>query len=397
LCCAKPVILNVGLKSQKIMAIVEFSKIYRDKKVFITGHTGFKGSWLTLWLTHLGARVYGYALEPPTDPSLFQLLNLENSIDHQIADIRDSEQLKKSIAGIKPDIIFHLAAQSLVRDSYESPVETVAVNTLGTINVMEAVRQLRLPVAMVMVSSDKCYENKEWLHAYRETDPLGGHDPYSASKAGAEIFINSWRNSFFHPEYIDVHGVRMASARAGNVVGGGDWTKNNLVPDCIRALQEHKTIDVRNPNATRPWQHVLEALGGYMLLGARLLDPLPGNAKPYCEAFNFGPPVNSNKNVKELVEKIITCWGSGSWQDVSSPHALHEASLLSISIDKAYHTLQWYPKLDFNETINETVDWYKKVRQDPSNIRKFTLEQIRVYQGEDRKLVETPVTKVMPY
>jgi CDP-glucose 4,6-dehydratase len=383
--------------ARKKMAIFNFDKIYSGKKVLITGHTGFKGSWLSLWLTHLGATVYGYALDPPTDPSLFQLLRLGDIMDHQIADIRDAGKLKKSISRIKPDIIFHLAAQSLVRDSYESAVETVAVNTLGTIHVMEAVRELRLPAAMVMVTSDKCYQNKEWLHGYRETDPLGGHDPYSSSKAAAEIFIDSWRNSFFHPGSIDTHGVRIASARAGNVVGGGDWTKDNLVPDCIRALQRNTVIEVRNPSATRPWQHVLECLGGYMMLGAKLMDPVPRNAKPYCEAFNFGPPVASNKNVKELVERIIACWGGGSWQDVSSQHALHEAFLLSISIDKAHHTLGWYPKLDFNETIHQTVEWYKKLFQDPSEILKFTLEQIRLYECEDNRIVKTLVPTVMPY
>lgn len=379
------------------MVIFDFDRIYRDKKVLITGHTGFKGSWLSLWLTHLGATVYGYALEPPTNPSLFELLKLGDIMDHQIADIRDRENLKKSIARIKPDIIFHLAAQSLVRDSYESPVETVAVNTLGTIHVMEAVRELRLPTAMVMVTSDKCYQNREWLHGYRETDALGGHDPYSASKAGAEIFIDSWRNSFFNPEHIDVHGVRIASARAGNVVGGGDWTKYNLVPDCIGSLQRNMVIEVRSPRSTRPWQHVLDALGGYLLLGARLMDPVPASARPYCEAFNFGPSVASNKKVRDLVEKLIAFWGSGSWRDVSSPDALHEASLLSISIDKAYHTLGWYPRLDFDETIRWTVEWYKELFEDPSQMLKLTLNQIGLYEAHDHKTVGTPVSTVLPY
>jgi CDP-glucose 4,6-dehydratase len=379
------------------MSTMEFSQIYRNKKVLITGHTGFKGSWLTLWLTHLGARVYGYALHPPTDPSLFQLLKLEDSIDHEIADIRDSERLKESIARIKPDIIFHLAAQSLVRDSYDTPVETVKVNTLGTIYLMEAVRHSKLPMALVMVTSDKCYENKEWLHAYREADALGGHDPYSASKAGAEIFITSWRNSFFHPKLISEHGVRIASARAGNVVGGGDWTKDNLVPDCIRALEQGKTIELRSPEATRPWQHVLEALRGYILLGAKLLDTSPANVEPYCGAFNFGPPVNANKTVKELVEKVIAHWGSGAWKNVSPSHTLHEASLLSISIDKAYHTLQWYPRLDFNETIGQTVDWYKKYINDPSEIQRFTLQQIRLYNEERSKTIKPPLSQAVPY
>ena len=379
------------------MAIFNLDIAYRGKKVLITGHTGFKGSWLSLWLTHLGATVYGYALEPPTKPSLFQSLQLQDIMEHQLADIRDSEKLEKSLSRIKPDIIFHLAAQSLVRDSYESPVETVTVNTLGTINVMEAVRQLKLPVAMVMVTSDKCYHNQEWLYGYRETDPMGGYDPYSSSKAAAEIFIDSWRNSYFHPENIAVHGVRLASARAGNVVGGGDWTKDNLLPDCIRALQQQKTIELRNPLATRPWQHVLEALGGYLLLGARLMDPVPENTRPYCEGFNFGPPVSSNKKVKELVEKIITSWGSGSWQDVSSSAMPHEASLLSICIDKAYHTLGWSPRLDFDQTVSQTVEWYKAAFQEPSQILKYTLAQIRHYDAERTQLATIPVQNAMPY
>ena len=363
---------------------IDCRKSYQGKKVFITGHTGFKGSWLALWLARLGAKVFGYALEPPTSPSLFKLLALDDVIyEHQIADIRDSEQLKRSISRIKPDVIFHLAAQSLVRDSYESPVETVEVNTMGTIHLMEAVRQLRLPTAMLVVTSDKCYENREWLFGYRETDPLGGHDPYSASKAGVELFVNSWRNSFFPPELMKEHGVRIASARAGNVVGGGDWTKNNLVPDCIRALQKEQAIRLRNPLATRPWQHVLEALSGYMLLGSKLLST-DASVTPYCGAFNFGPPVNSNKSVRELVEKIISYWGSGGWVDDSSAHAPHEAGLLSISIDKAYHMLNWYPKLNFDKTMQLTVDWYKGVMQDPGQALKLTLEQITSFdEGKD--------------
>jgi CDP-glucose 4,6-dehydratase len=383
------------LNCQKKMAIFDLDKIYNGKKVFITGHTGFKGSWLSLWLTHLGATVYGYALEPPTDPSLFQLLKLGDIVEHEISDIRDGAKLKKALSRIRPDIIFHLAAQSLVMDSYGSPVETVEINTLGTIHVMEAVRELKLPVAVVMVTSDKCYQNQEWLHGYRETDPMGGHDPYSASKAGAELFIDSWRNSFFHPDSIPIHGVRMASARAGNVVGGGDWTKNNLVPDCIRALQQGKVIELRNPGATRPWQHVLEALGGYMLLGARLMDPVAANARRYCEGFNFGPHVVANKKVSDLVEMVISCWGNGAWRDVSSANMPHEASLLSISIDKAYHTLGWSPKLDFDETIRETVDWYKCLCHGPSRIMKTTLEQIRRYEGKDSDVKTIPVRKAM--
>ena len=381
------------------MGTAEPLGVYKGKKVLITGHTGFKGSWLTLWLSELGAVIHGYALPPPTDPSLFRLLKLHEVIDHHIEDIRDPSQLKKTIATVKPDIIFHLAAQSLVRDSYDSPLYTVEVNTLGTVHLLEAVRQLDFPVVLVMVTSDKCYENREWVHGYRETDPLGGHDPYSASKAAAEILISSWRDSFFPPARIAAHGVRVASVRAGNVVGGGDWTKDNLVPDCIRALQQGKVIEIRNPEATRPWQHVLEALGGYLLLGARLLDAPPSEAEAYCSAFNFGPKADSSKRVRELVEEIIHCWGEGSWRDVSSGRSPHEASLLGIAIDKAYHVLRWFPKLDFESTIRQTVDWYKFLGRDPAHIREYTLKQIRVYQAADknRQPAKHPTERLVQY
>src|SRR5688572_16502741 len=277
----------------------EFNNIFRNKKIFVTGHTGFKGSWLSLWLRNLGADVYGYSLPPPTNPSLFELLNLEDDLYHKVADIRDQEELRKSISHVKPDIIFHLAAQSVVGESYVTPLETVETNVMGTVNVMEAVRKSGIATAIVLVTSDKCYENKEWLHGYRENDPLGGYDPYSASKGAAEVLISSWRNSFFRPENIKQHGVRLASVRAGNVIGGGDWTNESLVPDCIRYLKSNKSIPVRNPYATRPWQHVLEPLSGYLLLGAKLMGPVE-QAAQFCEAFNFGPLVNSNRTVKDL-------------------------------------------------------------------------------------------------
>ena len=359
--------------------------IYKNKRVLITGHTGFKGSWLTLWLTELGAQVFGYALPPPTNPSLFESLDLAKTIDHEVGDVRDFGQLKKRIQRINPDIIFHLAAQSLVGKSYEEPLETVQVNAFGTANLLEAVRQIGLPAALVLITSDKCYENKEWLFGYREEDALGGRDPYSASKAATELLIRSWRDSFFHPSAIDRHGVRIASARAGNVIGGGDWSKNRIVPDCIRDLQKKTYITVRNPHSTRPWQHVLEPLSGYLLLGQKLLTTPTDDSAPFCEAFNFGPPVVNNKTVKELVETVIEKWGEGSWKFVASLNANHESSLLSLSIDKAYHKLGWAPKWDFNETITRTVEWYQKARQEPSLIRDFTIEQINTYQAKESR------------
>jgi len=358
------------------------STAYRGKKVLITGHTGFKGGWLSLWLTSLGAEVYGYALEPPTTPSLFELLELAGKMHHEVADIRDLERLKRTIRSVAPDIVFHLAAQSLVRESYAAPLETVQANTLGTVHLLEAVRQTGVSTALVLVTTDKVYENKEWLHGYREPDALGGHDPYSSSKAAAEILLASWRSSFFHPSQVSSHGVRVASARAGNVVGGGDWSTDRIVPDCIRDLEAQRAIGVRNPYATRPWQHVLEPLAGYLELGARLLEGTDAAVASFCEAFNFGPHTTSNRSVGDLVDKVVRCWGSGSWEHISPEVVHHEASLLHLTIDKAYHRLHWSPKWDFDRTIEHTVAWYQHARQHPTQICDFTLQQIRLYEAE---------------
>jgi CDP-glucose 4,6-dehydratase len=366
----------------------EFYDTYKNRKVLVTGNTGFKGSWLTLWLKELGAQVFGYALEPPTNPSLFEVLNLEKEIEHEYGDVRDLEHLKKFIQQTKPEIIFHLAAQSIVGKSYDEPLATVQVNTLGTINLLEAVRQSKLKVSLVLITSDKCYENKEWHFGYRETDGLGGHDPYSASKAATEILISSWRRSFFNPNEITKHGVRLASARAGNVIGGGDWAKDRIVPDCIRDLQNHTFITVRNQYATRPWQHVLEPLSGYLLLGKKLLESPIENAPTFCEPFNFGPHVANNRNVKELVEEIINKWGSGSWKWISRDNAQHESTLLNLSIDKAYHKLGWLPKWNFSDTIARTIEWYQamesyqKYSHQPKAMQDFTLQQIRLYEAD---------------
>ncbi|HMI68042.1 MAG TPA: CDP-glucose 4,6-dehydratase [Cyclobacteriaceae bacterium] len=356
--------------------------IYKGKKVLITGHTGFKGSWLALWLRELGAKVYGYALEPPTRPSLFEMVGLEKGIEHELADIRDFERVKRSVQRIKPDIVFHLAAQSLVGKSYNDPLETIQINALGTVNLMEAVRQTGLSLAMVLITSDKCYENREWHFGYRENDRLGGRDPYSASKAAAGVLIGSWRNSFFNPATINDHGVRVASARAGNVVGGGDWSKDRIVPDCIRDLQNQTFITVRNPYATRPWQHVLEPLSGYLELGRKLLDSSSEHVAEFCDAFNFGPHVTNNKSVKELVEEIIENWGSGSWKWISPQKVNYESSLLNLNIDKSYHKLHWLPKWNFEETIARTVEWYQMAGRDSSRMQEFTLKQIKSYQGD---------------
>jgi CDP-glucose 4,6-dehydratase len=347
--------------------------------VLVTGHTGFKGAWLSQWLLDLGATVSGIALPPNTAPSLFQQLGLESRLDHHIQDIRNPGSVAALIRDLRPDFVFHLAAQPLVRLSYEQPVETWEANVLGTIHVLEALRLLDHPCAAVFVTTDKCYENREWLHAYRESDPLGGHDPYSSSKAATEIAISAWRRSFFPA----AGQVKIASARAGNVIGGGDWALDRIVPDAMRALERGETIPVRNKTATRPWQHVLEPLGGYLWLAALLAHPaLFGPAAPdpaeFRAAFNFGPRLESNRTVARLIEEILK-HRTGQWEDRSNPNAPHEASLLNLSIEKAFHLLHWRPVWDFEETIARTVDWYTRVEQSADTPLALTTAQIADY------------------
>jgi CDP-glucose 4,6-dehydratase len=368
----------------ELIIFMKFQAAYAGKKVLLTGHTGFKGAWLTQWLLMMGARVYAYALEPPTTPALFDQLGLGGDIEEERADIRDFVRFKAFMERVKPDIVFHLAAQSLVRDSYRRPLETAEVNTLGTAYVLDAVRQAALPMAVILVTSDKCYSNQEWLFGYRENDPMGGHDVYSASKGAAELLIDSWRMSFFHPSRLAEHGVMVASVRAGNVIGGGDWARDRIVPDCVRALLQGEAIAVRNPTATRPWQHVLEPLGGYLQLGAVLLDaarPLGERAR-YCTGFNFGPLLPSNQPVRVLTEYAIEAWGSGSWEDLSDPNAPHEAQLLQLTIEKAYHMLGWMPCWDFGATVRRTIEWYRAVMVYGASPRDTTMEQIRRYECE---------------
>ncbi len=336
---------------------------YRGKKAFVTGHTGFKGSWLCEWLLLLGAEVAGLSLAPEPG-ALFGRLGLEKRMTHRLGDLRDPSLASAAIRAFQPDYLFHLAAQPLVRASYDRPVETFETNVNGTLHVLEALRSLEHACAAVFVTTDKCYENREWLHGYRETDALGGNDPYSASKAMAELAVASYRRSFFSGS-----AVRIASARAGNVLGGGDWAADRLVPDAIRALKAGRAVPVRNPSSTRPWQHVLEPLGGYLLLGARL--PEGGDV---CSAFNFGPWTDSNRTVRELVEEMLKHW-PGQWMDTSDPAAPHEARLLHLSIDKAYHLLGWRPVWGFEKTVEKTVNGYRS--QTPR-------EQIEEYARDDR-------------
>ena len=372
----------------------QLTKAFSGKKVFVTGHTGFKGSWLSEWLLHLGATVHGYALAPDTTPSLFNQLGLANRMEHEVADIRDAEAVSKSIHSFQPDFIFHLAAQPLVRRSYAVPVETYETNVMGTINVLEALRSYAAgsslqvgrsenstkkpttnngpsPVTAIIVTTDKCYENNESGRAYEESDPLGGHDPYSSSKAMAEIATAAYRNSYFQNGP-----VRIASARAGNVIGGGDWAEDRIIPDAMRALDRGEKILVRNPKAVRPWQHVLEPLSGYLTLAASLA----GSAS-FATAFNFGPEPDSNRTVSDLVLEILK-HQKGEWTDASDPAALHEATLLNLSIGKASQLLDWKPKWAFEETIGKTVDWYDHVNRKAVTPLEITRSQIIEYQGK---------------
>jgi CDP-glucose 4,6-dehydratase len=360
-----------------------FGGVYRKKRVLVTGHTGFKGSWLCEWLLMLGADVTGFSLPPPTEPALFDQLGLASRIRHVAGDVRDLEAVRRTVDKTKPDFVFHLAAQPLVRLSYEKPVETYATNVMGTVNVLEALRLAAAsqpksdqPCVAVMVTTDKCYENKEWVHSYREEDPLGGYDPYSSSKGAAELVIAAYRRSYFSGA--DCH-TRVASARAGNVIGGGDWAMDRIVPDCIRALQRDEVIPVRNKIATRPWQHVLEPLSGYLWLGAMLSSSQPSscNFQP-TSAFNFGPDLASNRTVAELVQEVLRHW-PGRWEDKSDPADVHEARLLNLATDKAFHFLQWRPSWSFEETVAATVAWYYRHACSCDGAAEFTRMQIDSY------------------
>jgi len=353
--------------------------IYSGKRVLVTGHTGFKGAWLCEWLLGLGADVYGLAL-PAQKPSLFFALELERRMKHTIQDIRNAHGLEHAIRDLRPDFIFHLAALALVRVSYREPLATFATNALGTAHLLEAVRVADHPCTVVVVATDKCYENAGAAQSFKESDPLGGHDPYSASKAAAEIIVAAYRDSFFS------HGtdVALASARAGNVIGGGDWAEDRIVPDSIRALSAGKSIPVRNPNFTRPWQHVLEPLSGYLLLGARLEEARRKKSTTeiarFAQAFNFGPEPDANRSVRELVEEVLHYW-PGSWAQVHQESHLKEAPLLSLAIEKAKETLGWRPRWNFAETVHQTVSWYREYSSHKSTMIDFTQKQISAYAG----------------
>jgi len=350
------------------MGINEYLEVYKGKKVLITGHTGFKGSWLSIWLKSLGADVIGIALDPYTEKDNFVLSDIANKINDYRGDIRNLEAFSKIVEQEKPEILFHLAAQPLVLESYQNPVYTFETNILGTVNVLEAFRNSKTLATGVFITSDKCYENKEWVWGYRESDEMGGYDPYSSSKGAAELVINSYRNSFFKDNCKNI-----ASARAGNVIGGGDWSPHRIVVDIISAIERGETIELRNPYSTRPWQHVLEPLGGYLLLGAKMMHE-KGN---YCEAWNFGPESSNVLSVENLTVELIKEFGKGEWIDKSQNQQLHEAGLLALDINKARIKLNWKPVLDFQETIKYTVDWYK--RYNDNNIYDLCMQQIKNY------------------
>ena len=348
-----------------------FNNIYQGKRVFLTGHTGFKGSWLALWLTELGADVCGYSLEPNTVPSMFNELNIGEKIEKSIiGNILNTEKLENTIAEFRPDIIFHLAAQPLVRLSYSEPVLTYQTNVMGTLNVLEAARNCPSVKAFVNITTDKCYENKEVNRGYREDEPMGGYDMYSSSKGCVEIMSSSFRRSFLQEE----NSMAMATARAGNVIGGGDWAKDRLIPDCIRSINHGTDIEIRNPVAVRPWQHVLEPLSGYLLLGQKLLE----EGHKYAEGFNFGPNEESVLTVAEVSKKVCECYGKGN-VIVGKKSPLHEASLLMLNIEKAKNVLGWEPTYTADIAISETVDWYKHFYQKDCDMYEFTINQIKKY------------------
>lgn len=336
-----------------------FNSIYKNKKVLVTGHTGFKGSWISAWLLQMGAKVSGYSLAPQGDPNHFELLKLD--MDSRIGDILDRELLDKTIQEVKPNIIIHMAAQSLVRLSYSQPILTFETNVIGTQNVFEAARKTPSVQAIVNITSDKCYENKEWVWGYRENDPMGGYDPYSASKGCAELLTNCYQNSFFNlKEYKKSHSILLASTRAGNVIGGGDWADDRLVPDIMRAISENKPVEIRSPHATRPWQHVLEPLSGYLKLGQKLLE----ENTEYAGGWNFGPDDTSVVSVEGVCILIKKYWDKMSYELHPPKENLHEANVLKLDSSKARTQLQWSSTYSYEEAIEATVSWYKQYYSD---------------------------------
>jgi CDP-glucose 4,6-dehydratase len=349
-------------------------EFWKGKKVFLTGHTGFKGSWMCLWLHSLGAQVFGYALQPPTDPSLFELCALDKIVQSTIADIRERNALIEAMRSARPEIVIHMAAQPLVRDSYKIPVETYEINVMGTVNLFEAVRSCKTVRAVINVTTDKCYENKEWVWGYRENEPLGGYDPYSNSKACSELVTSSYRSSYFNPKEYASHGVAIASARAGNVIGGGDWATDRLIPDCIRAVLKNEKVKIRNPQAIRPWQHVLEPLSGYLTLAQKLYEDGPR----YAGAWNFGPDDSDAKPVEWIVKNLCAKWGNQASYEIDKGDHPHEAYYLKLDCSKAQTELGWHPRWDLDRAIDSIIGWTRIYAQ-RGDVGKVCLEQIGQY------------------
>jgi CDP-glucose 4,6-dehydratase len=345
---------------------------WRGRRVLVTGHTGFKGSWLTLWLSTLGADVAGFALEPDTSPSLFLQLGLTDAIDHRIGDVRDARAIADRVAEVRPEVVIHMAAQPLVRRSYAEPVLTWQTNVMGTVHLLEALRPIDRPCAVVIVTTDKVYENREWVHAYRETDRLGGHDPYSSSKAACELATDTWRNSFFAGR----SPVRIASARAGNVIGGGDWAEDRIVPDLVRALAAGRPVTVRNPASVRPWQHVLDPLSGYLTLARNLFE---SDDPALQSAFNFGPDAADSRTVRDLVDEAFATWpGTAAYGDELS--AVHEARLLTLATSKARAILGWSPTWGFRRAVADTIDWYRAMH-DGASPNSLSVAQVETFEA----------------
>lgn len=350
------------------------TEFWCGKRVLLTGHTGFKGSWLSLWLQSMGAQVVGYALVPPTTPSLFEVADVGAGMTSIVGDIRDLAHLRAVFVEHQPEIVIHMAAQALVRHSYLDPVETYSTNVMGTVNLLEAVRGAGCVKAVVNVTSDKCYENREWVWGYRENEAMGGFDPYSNSKGCAELVASAYRSSFFHPDQYQQHGVALASARAGNVIGGGDWAEDRLIPDILSAIADGRPVNIRSPHAIRPWQHVLEPLSGYLLLAQRLYE----NGAAYAEGWNFGPSDEDAQPVQWIVETLTQSWGEGaSWVLDSGEHP-HEAHYLKLDCSKAKAQLGWHPRWHLDETLVKITEWQKKYRQG-ADMKAVTLKQIEIY------------------
>ena len=351
--------------------MIDFDSVYKGKKVLVTGHTGFKGSWLSLWLQSLGADVIGVSDRVPTNPSHFDAIEMARNLEDIRLDVLEGERLGEVLKECRPDFVFHLAAQALVKESYANPIRTFQTNAIGSLNVLEALRSVSYPVTVIMITSDKVYDNVEWVWGYRETDTLGGKDPYSASKSMAEIAIRSYVSSF-----LPVDGpVKVGIARAGNVIGGGDWAEARIVPDCMTAWSEKKAVSIRNPSSTRPWQHVLEPLGGYLLLGRELHK----DRKHHGEAYNFGPAARQSHSVADLINEMEKHWKNVRWEDLSGETSrFHEAGLLKLNCDKAAFHLRWQPVLEFEETVQFTVDWYREFYQGRT-MRGYSLQQIQNY------------------